>query len=177
MKDLAWTVNLSVRALANTRQLRFATELLVSHLGTTKVGEITQEQGREVLSQITVFLQRAEACQKTQSLTQLHGNRRYLNLCAPWHPNPGAYLEHFLTVLERVPTNIRPSEKMFRTSDQSSRMVVATLLQATGCASALLFGLLMRSGEICGLLATDVISKGNILTVCRLNPMSNFCQS
>jgi hypothetical protein len=34
------------------KAIRFATELLVSHLGTTKVGEITQEQGREVLSLI-----------------------------------------------------------------------------------------------------------------------------
>ena len=30
------------------KSVRFATELLVSHLGTTKVGEITQVQGREM---------------------------------------------------------------------------------------------------------------------------------
>ena len=35
------------------KAVRFATELLVSHLGTTKVGEITEAQGREVLSLIT----------------------------------------------------------------------------------------------------------------------------
>ena len=35
------------------KAVRFATELLVSHLGTTKVGNITQVQGREVLSLIT----------------------------------------------------------------------------------------------------------------------------
>ena len=43
---------------------------------------------------------------------------------------------------------------------------VVTLLQAKDRVlhSALLFGLLtgMRSGEICGLLASDVISKGNL---------------
>lgn len=32
--------------------IRFATELLVSHLGTNKLGDITQAQGREVLSLI-----------------------------------------------------------------------------------------------------------------------------
>ena len=35
------------------KAVRFAAELLVSYLGTTKVGDITQTQGREVLSQIT----------------------------------------------------------------------------------------------------------------------------
>ena len=35
------------------KAVRFATELLVSRLGTTKLGDITQAQGREVLSLIT----------------------------------------------------------------------------------------------------------------------------
>ena len=35
------------------KAVRFATELLVSHLGTTKLGDITQAKGREVLSLIT----------------------------------------------------------------------------------------------------------------------------
>ena len=34
------------------KAIRFATELLVSHLGTNKLGDITQAQGREVLSLI-----------------------------------------------------------------------------------------------------------------------------
>ena len=51
---------------------------------------------------------------------------------------------------------------------------VATLLQAKDrvLSSALLFGLLtgMRSGEVCGLLASDVISKGNLGRFIRIQP-------
>ena len=51
---------------------------------------------------------------------------------------------------------------------------VATLLQAKDrvLSSALLFGLLtgMRSGEMCGLLASDVISKGNLGRFIRIQP-------
>ena len=51
---------------------------------------------------------------------------------------------------------------------------VVTLLQAKDrvLSSALLFGLLtgMRSGEICGLLASDVISKGNLGRFIRIQP-------
>ena len=51
---------------------------------------------------------------------------------------------------------------------------VVTLLQAKDrvLSSALLFGLLtgMRSGEICGLMATDIISKGNLGRFVRIQP-------
>ena len=51
---------------------------------------------------------------------------------------------------------------------------VATLLKAKDrvLSSALLFGLLtgMRSGEICGLMASDVISKGNLGRFIRIQP-------
>ncbi|NBQ26312.1 MAG: integrase, partial [Verrucomicrobia bacterium] len=51
---------------------------------------------------------------------------------------------------------------------------VVTLLQAKDrvLSGALLFGLLtgMRSGEICGLLASDVISKGNLGRFIRIQP-------
>ena len=51
---------------------------------------------------------------------------------------------------------------------------VVTLLQANDrvLSSALLFGLLtgMRSGEICGLLASDVISKGNLGRFIQIQP-------
>ena len=55
------------------KAIRFATELLVSHLGTTKVGEITQTQGREVLSLIAKISPNVRKYSKGQSasLTQL----------------------------------------------------------------------------------------------------------
>ena len=55
------------------KAIRFATELLVSHLGTTKVGETTQAQGREVLSLITQLSPNVRKYHKGQaaSLPQL----------------------------------------------------------------------------------------------------------
>ena len=55
------------------KAIRFATELLVSHLGGTKAGDITQAQGREVLILITQLSPNVRKYGKGQSasLTQL----------------------------------------------------------------------------------------------------------
>ena len=55
------------------KAVRFATDLLVSNLGTIKVGDITQAQGREVLSLITQLSPnvRKHSQAKGTSLTQL----------------------------------------------------------------------------------------------------------
>ena len=55
------------------KAVRFAAELLVSYLGTTKVGDITQAQGREVLSLIAQLSPNVRKYSKGQSasLTQL----------------------------------------------------------------------------------------------------------
>ena len=55
------------------KSVRFATELLVSHLGTTKLGDITHTQGREVLSLITQLSPNVRKYSEgqTASLTQL----------------------------------------------------------------------------------------------------------
>ena len=49
------------------KSVRFATELLVSHLGITKLGDITQTQGREVLSMITHLSPNVRKYSKGQS--------------------------------------------------------------------------------------------------------------
>ena len=59
--------------LGSYKAIRFATELLVSHLGTNKLGDVTQVQGREVLSLIAQLSPnvRKHAHAKGASLTQL----------------------------------------------------------------------------------------------------------
>jgi integrase len=162
------------------KAVRFATELLVSHLGGTKAGDITKAQGREVLTLITQLSPNVRKYHKAQtaSLTQL---AKLSAVFEPGHtlaPQTQARIwKHMLQVFDwcveqgELTTNpwehltIREKPEVYPhkvlTDDQ-----VATLLQAKDkvLSSALLFGLLtgMRSGEICGLLATDVISKGNL---------------
>ena len=170
------------------KAIRFATELLVSHLGTNKLGDITQAQGREVLSLIAQLSPNVWKYGKGQSasLTQLASLSARLE---PGHTlapqTQGPILKHMLNIFDwcveqgELSTNpwkhltIREKPEVYPhkilTDDQ-----VATLLQAKDrvLSSALLFGLLtgMRSGEICGLLDSDVISKGNLGRFIQIQP-------
>ena len=170
------------------KAIRFATELLVSHLGTTKVGEITQVQGREVRTLIAQLSPNVRKYGKGQSasLTQLAKLSAELEPGHSLAPQTQARIwKHMLQVFDwcveqgELSTNpwdhltIREKPEVYPhkvlTDDQ-----VVTLLQAKDrvLSSALLFGLLtgMRSGEICGLLASDVISKGNLGRFIRIQP-------
>ena len=170
------------------KAIRFATELLVSHLGTTKVGEITQEQGMEVLSLIKQLSPNVRKHAKAKEAT-LHQLTEVSAELEPGHTlahqTQARIWKHMLQVFDwcveqgELTTNpwehltIREKPEVYPhkvlTDDQ-----VVTLLQAKDrvLSSALLFGLLtgMRSGEICGLLATDVISKGNLGRFIRIQP-------
>ena len=162
------------------KAIRFATELLVSHLGTTKLGDITQAQGREVLNLIVRLSPnvRKHAKAKEANLIQLAKLSAELEPGSSLTPQTQTRIwKHMLQVFDwcveqgELITNpwehltIREKPEVYPhkvlTDDQ-----VATLLQAKDrvLSSALLFGLLtgMRSGEICGLLVSDVISKGNL---------------
>ena len=170
------------------KAVRFATELLVSHLGASKLGDITQAQGREVLSLIAQLSPnvRKHSQAKGTSLTQLAELSAELEPGQTLAPQTQARIwKHMLQVFDwsveqgELMTNpwehliIKEKPEVFPhmvlTDDQ-----VVTLLQAEDrvLSSALLFGLLtgMRSGEICGLLATDVISKGNLGRFIRIQP-------
>ena len=170
------------------KAVRFATELLVSHLGTNKLGDITQAQGREVLSLIAQLSPNVRKYSEGQaaSLTQLAKLSAELEPGHTLAPQTQArILKHMLQVFYwcveqgELSTNpwehltIREKPEVYShkvlTDDQ-----VVTLLQAKDrvLSSALLFGLLtgMRSGEICGLLATDVISKGNLGRFIQIQP-------
>jgi integrase len=170
------------------KAIRFATELLVSHLGTTKVGETTQAQGREVLSLITQLSPNVRKYAQARE-ANLHQLAKLSAELEPGHtlaPQTQARIwKHMLQVFDwcveqgELTTNpwehltIREKPEVYPhkvlTEDQ-----VLTLLQAKDrvLSSALLFGLLtgMRSGEICGLLVSDVISKGNLGRFVRVQP-------
>jgi len=170
------------------KAIRFATELLVSHLGTNKLGDIIQAQGREVLSLITQLSPNVRKYSEGHAapLTQL---AKLSAAFEPGHtlaPQTQARIwKHMLQVFDwsveqgELMTNpwehltIREKPEVYPHKILTDEQVV-TLLQAKDrvLSSALLFGLLtgMRSGEICGLLATDVISKGNLGRFIQIQP-------
>ena len=170
------------------KAIRFAAELLVSHLGTTKLGDISHTQGREVLSLITQLSPNVRKYSKGQSasLTQLASLSAKLEPGHTLAPQTQARIwKHMLQVFDwcveqgELVTNpwehltIREKPEVYPHQVLTDEHVV-TLLQAKDrvLSSALLFGLLtgMRSGEICGLLATDIVSKGNLGRFIRIQP-------
>ena len=170
------------------KAIRFATELLVSYLGTTKLGDITQVQGREVLSLITQLSPNVRKYHKghAASLPQLAKLSAKLEPGQTLAPQTQARIwKHMLQVFDwcveqgELSTNpwehltIREKPEVSPHKILTDEQVV-TLLQAKDrvLSSALLFGLLtgMRSGEICGLMASDVISKGNLGRFIRIQP-------
>ena len=174
--------------LGSFKAVRFATELLVSHLGTTKVGETTQAQGREVLSLIAQLSPNARKYSEgqTASLIQLAKLSAELEPGQTLAPQTQARIwKHMLQVFDwcveqgELSTNpwehltIREKPEVYPHKVLTDEQVV-TLLQAKDrvLSSALLFGLLtgMRSGEICGLLAGDIISKGNLGRFIKIRP-------
>ena len=170
------------------KAIRFAAELLVSHLGTNKLGDITQVQGREVLSLITQLSPNVRKYHKGQAAS-LHQLAKLSAELEPGHtlaPQTQARIwKHMLQVFDwcveqgEVSTNpwenltIREKPEVYPHKVLTDEQVV-TLLQAKDrvLSSALLFGLLtgMRSGEICGLRASDVTSKGNLGRFIRIQP-------
>jgi len=170
------------------KAVRFATGLLVSHLGGAKAGDITQAQGREVrtlIAQLSPNVRKyseGQAASLTQ-LTELSAELEPGHILAP--QTQARIWKHMLQVFDwcveqgELTTNpwehltIREKPEVYPHKVLTDEQVV-TLLQAKDrvLSSALLFGLLtgMRSGEICGLLATDVISKGNLGRFIRIQP-------
>ena len=170
------------------KAVRFATELLVSHLGTTKLCDITQAQGREVLSLIVQLSPnvRKYAKAKEATLIQLAKFSVELEPGRTLAPQTQARIwKHMLQLfdwcVEQGELSTNPWEHLtIREKPEVSPHKVLTdeqvvsLLQAEDrvLSGALLFGLLtgMRSGEICGLLASDVISKGNLGRFIQIQP-------
>ncbi len=170
------------------KAVRFAAELLVSYLGKAKVGDIAQQEGRNTLSLISQLSpnvrkyregQKAGLSELVKLSKQVEPDRilapqtqariwkhmlQFLDWCVEQGELSNNSWEH-LTI--RAKPEVYPHKVL--TDEQ-----VATLLQAKDRVlhSALLFGLLtgMRSGEICGLMAHDIIRKGNLGRFIKIQP-------
>lgn len=161
------------------KSVRFAMELLTSHLGPQKIGDLTPAQGREVIGLIGALSPniRKYAEAKGQSLTELADLSRTLE---PTSLTPqtqrriweqmSAFLDWCVTqgLLEvnrwqglKVKDPPEPKPHRGLTDTQVHILVGKKHRVLHG---ALLFGLLagLRSGEICGLMAEDVLQKGNL---------------
>ncbi|WP_334065736.1 DUF6538 domain-containing protein [Nereida ignava] len=161
------------------KSVRFALELLCSHLGGRAVGELSLTQGKEVLGYITQLspnvrkyrdgkgaglVELARLSQEQESTTSAPQTQarilkqmvQFLDWCVgegELEANPWDGLR----VKDRP--DVHPHGML---SDEQ----VMILLQAKDRVlhSALIFALLtgMRSGEICGLMAEDITAKGNL---------------
>jgi integrase len=161
------------------KSVRFALELLSSHLGKHSIGTLTQGHGKEVLGYITQlspnvrkYRQGKEAgladlaslsvafegitlAPQTQARI-LKQMSQFLDWCVG-EGELGANPWEALKVKDRP--EVHPHGVL--TDDQVSVLLTA---KDRVLHTALLFGLLtgMRSGEICGLMAEDITAKGNL---------------
>ena len=170
------------------KAVRFAIELLVSHLGKAKVGDIAQQEGRNTLSlirQLSPNVRKYKEGHKAglSELVKLSKQVEPDRILAP--QTQARIWKHMLQFLDwcveqgELRNNpwqhlsIRERPEVYPHKVLTDEQV-ATLLQAKDrvLSSALLFGLLtgMRSGEICERMATDVICKGDLGRFIKLQP-------
>ena len=169
------------------KSVRFALELLTSHLGNKQVGELTLTHGKEVLGYICQLspnvrkyrdgkdaglaelatLSQAHECTTLTPQTQariLKQMQQFLDWCVG-EGELGNNPWEALKVKEKP--EVHPHGML-------SDAQVSILLNAKDRVlhNALLFGLLtgMRSGEICGLMAEDITAKGNLGRFIQIRP-------
>ena len=169
------------------KSVRFALELLTSHLGQAKLGDLSTSSGKEVmgyLGRLSPNIRKYSAAQGASlaELAALAEEQEGVSLSAQTQRRIWRQMQQFLDwcvqaghlghnpwegleIRERV--LVSPHKVL--TDDQ-----VSTLLNAKDRVlhSALLFCLLtgMRSGEVCGLLSDDIRSKGNLGRFVRIQP-------
>ena len=161
------------------KSVRFALELLTSHLGKHAVGDLSLSHGKEVLGYITQlspnvrkYRQGKEASlpelaalsQEQEGITLapqtqariLKQMSQFLDWCVG-EGELGANPWEALKVKDRP--EVHPHGML---TDEQVSILLGAKDRVLHC--ALLFGLLtgMRSGEICGLMAEDVTAKGNL---------------
>ena len=161
------------------KSVRFALELLTSHLGKHAVGDLSLSHGKEVLGYITQLspnvrkyrdgkdaglVELASLSVASEGITLapqtqariLKQMNQFLDWCVSGE-ELGANPWEALKVKDRP--DVHPHGVL--TDDQVSVLLAA---KDRVLHPALLFGLLtgMRSGEICGLMAEDITAKGNL---------------
>ena len=161
------------------KSVRFALELLSSHLGKLAVGDLSLTHGKEVLGYITQLSPNvrkyregkdagladlASLSMSAESVTLapqtqariLKQMSQFLDWCVG-EGDLGANPWEALKVKDRP--EVQPHGML---TDAQVRMLLSAKDRVLH--NALLFGLLtgMRSGEICGLMAEDITAKGNL---------------
>ena len=161
------------------KSVRFAMELLTSHLGGRVVGGLTLTHGKEVLGYITQLSPNVRKYRDGKDagladLAKLSSEQEGTTLAPQTQARILKQMQQFLEwcVGEgELETNLWKTLKVKDTPEVSPHGVlsdaqVRVLLGAQDRVlhNALLFGLLtgMRSGEICGLMAEDVTAKENL---------------
>ena len=169
------------------KSVRFALELLTSHLGDRKLGDLNDTLGKEVLGYVARLSPNIRKYSQAQGaslaeLAALSEEHEGLSLTAQTQRRIWGQLQQFLDwcvrsgTLEANPwdglaVKERPEVRSHRVLTDAQ---VSLLLNANDRVlhSALLFCLLtgMRSGEACGLLAEDVSTKGNLGRFVHIRP-------
>ncbi|SFJ55699.1 DUF6538 domain-containing protein [Celeribacter neptunius] len=161
------------------KSVRFAMELLSSHLGAQKIGELSPSTGREVLAligQLSPNIRKyAEAQgQSLSQLAELSQTLEGISLTPQTQRRIWEQMSAFLDwCVEQGESDTNPWEKLKVNAPPepdphrvlTDKQVVILLAEKDRALhGALLFGLLtgLRSGEICGLMAEDVTQKGNL---------------
>ena len=169
------------------KSVRFALELLTSHLGERKLGDLNATLGKEVLGYVARLSPNVRKYAQAQGaslaeLATLSEEHEEVSLTAQTQRRIWRQLQQFLDwcvwsgTLEVNPwdglqVKERPGVRSHRVLTDPQ---VSLLLNANDRVlhSALLFCLLtgMRSGEACGLLAEDILAKGNLGRFVQIRP-------
>ena len=171
----------------SSKSVRYALELLVSHLGKKQIRDLNQDTGRDVLRLILKLSPnvRKYSDAKGASLAKLAALSEYhegLCLTPQTQARIWGQMQRFLDwclAEGEIPKNPWLPLRVKDRPEVSPHKVltdlqVGILLQTKDrvLLSALLFGLLtgMRSGEICGLMAEDVTHKGSLGRFVKIQP-------
>ena len=170
------------------KAVRFAIELLLSHCGGARIGEVQDTLGRDVLRLVLQLSPNVRKYRdgKQASLQELAKISKQVEPGSTLTPQTQSrILKHmqqfFDWCVQEEELEVNPWEhlRVRDRPDVTPHQVltdeqVVTLLQAKDrvLSGALLFGLLtgMRSGEVCGLMAEDVTHKGNLGRFIHIRP-------
>ena len=170
------------------KAVRFALELLTSHVGGVQSMDITSQVGREILGYVSKLSPNARKYRdgRRASLQELVKLSQKVEPDSTLTPQTQSrILKHmqqfFVWCVQEGELEVNPWEHL-RARDRPevtphqvlTDAQVVTLLKAKDrvLSGALLFGLLtgMRSGEVCGLMAEDVTQKGNLGRFIHIRP-------
>jgi integrase len=163
------------------KSVRFAMELLTSHLGTTSLNGLTQAQGREVLTLIgrlspNIRKYRVAWGQPLEQLATLSEELEGQPLTAKTQGRIWEQMTGFLAwAVQQGELSANPWGTFTVTSkpetqphavltDEQVSLLLTAVSRQSPFYGALLFGLLagLRSGELCGLTLSDIHRKGNL---------------